>query len=253
MNHASVAISAWNLISLRPQGQHTSLRQAAAGLGARTVAVSPWRLQGYTDELTRTRLVQALHCDWQLFTSPAAVKAAGKCVPLAHMQRSVAVGAGTARALRQQGVQQKIEVPVRMDSEGVLALPLMAHLQGKRVALITAPGGRGLIAEHIVLRGGEVWRVNVYERVALRLKTATLNRLQALTGPTVLAVSSAQALQQVLPQLPDSLRARWLQQPVVVASERLAQCAKTGGFSHIHLADGPLPAQLARCAYAALL
>jgi len=252
MNHASVAISAWNLISLRPQGQHTSLRQAAAALGARTIAVSPWRLQGYTDPLTRTRLLQALNCDWQLFTSPAAVKAAGKHMPLAHMQRSVAVGEGTARALRQQGVQT-IQVPMRMDSEGVLALPLMADLQGKRVALITAPGGRGLIAEHIVLRGGEVWRVNVYERVALRLKTATLNRLQTLTGPTVLVVSSAQALQQVLPQLPDSLRACWLQQPVVVASQRLAQCAKTSGFSHIHLAQGPLPAQLARCAYAALL
>jgi len=252
MNHSSNAIPAWNLISLRPHGQHTSLRRIAGRLGARTIALSPWRLRDYADEITRTRLVQALDCDWQLFTSPAAVKAAAKLLPLAQMQRTVVVGEGTARALRQQGVHI-IQVPIRMDSEGVLALPLMADLRGKKVALITAPGGRGLIAEQIVLRGGELWRVDVYERVAVTLKTATLNRLKALTGPTVLVVSSRQALQQILPQLPDSLRARWLHQPVVVASARLAELVKSRGFSHIHLADGPLPAQLVGCAYAARL
>jgi len=225
---SSAPLPSWHLISLRPQGQHTNLRRAAARFGARTVAVSPWRLQTRTDVATRSRLLHALNCDW------------------------VAVGEGTARALRQQGVQ-KIQVPLRMDSEGVLALPLMADLQGKPIALITAPGGRGLITKHIVLRGGELWRVDVYERIALSLNTATLNRLQALVGPTVLVLTSAEALHQVLAQLPDNLRARWLQQPVVVASARLAQLAKTTGFSQIHLAAGPLPAQLAVSAYAALL
>jgi len=231
MNACSPALlPSWHLISLRPQGQHTILRRAAARFGARTVAVSPWRLQTRTDVATRSRLLHALNCDWH----------------------AVAVGEGTARALRQQGVQQ-IQVPQRMDSEGVLALPLMANLQGKQIALITAPGGRGLIAEHIVLRRGELWRVDVYERIALSLNTVTLNRLQALVGPTVLALTSAQAWHQVLAQLPDNLRIRWLQQPVVVASARLVQLAKTTGFSQIHLAAGPLPAQLAVSAYAALL
>jgi len=243
---------AWNLISLRPQGQHTCLRSVAARLGARTVAVSPWRLQTHTDPTTRSRLLQALACDWQLFTSPAAVKAAATLLSLAQIQHAVAVGEGTARALRKYGVQH-IQVPLRMDSEGVLAMPLMADLRDKQIALITAPGGRGLIAEQIVLRGGELWRVNVYERINLSLRAATLNRLQLLNGPTVLVVSSAQALQQVLTQLPDLLRRRWLQQPIVVASARLAQSAKTLGFSQIHVAPGPLPAQLARSAYAALL
>jgi len=249
---SSVPLPVWHLISLRPQGQHANLRRAAARFGARTVAVSPWRLQTRTDAPIRSRLLHALNCDWQLFTSPAAVNAAAKLLSLKQIQHAVAVGKGTARALRRQGVQQ-IQVPLRMDSEGVLALPLMADLQGKQVALITAPGGRGLIAEHICLRGGELWRVDVYERIALSLNTATLNRLQALIGPTVLALTSAQALHQVLAQLPDNLRTRWLQQPVVVASTRLAQLAKTTGFSQIHLAAGPLPAQLAVSAYAALL
>jgi len=252
MNHSSLSTPAWNLISLRPQGQHAGLRRVAARLGARTLGVSPWRLHNYTDELTGERLLQALTCDWQLFTSPVAVKAAAKLLPLAQMQRTVVVGEGTARALRKQGVQM-IQVPLRMDSEGVLALPLMADLRGKRVALITAPGGRGLIAEQIVLRGGELCRVDVYERVPLKLRTSLLNQLQALEGPTVLVLSSAQAFHQIWPQLPDALRARYLQQPIVVTSERLAQLAKTSGFSHIHLADDPLPAQLARCAYAARL
>ena len=78
-----------------------------------------------------------------------------------------------------------------------------------------------------------------------------MNRLLAAEGPLVLAVSSGEALEHVLPQLPAPLRERWRQQPVAVASERLATLARTHGFTYVHLAAGPMPHQLAAAAYAA--
>ncbi|KRG87292.1 hypothetical protein ABB34_05130 [Stenotrophomonas daejeonensis] len=246
------ATPAWHLISLRPAGQHAALRHAAARFGARTLAVSPWRLRLHDDEATRDALLQALAGDLLVFTSPAAATAAMRLVPAERWEAAtlVAVGEGTARVLRRHGAGN-VSAPARMDSEGLLALPAMAGLQGKWVALVTAPGGRGVIAAQVQARGARLQRVDVYERVPQALPAATLARLQALAGPAVLAVSSGEALERVLPQLPPTLRQRWQQQPAVVASERLRALAAAHGFAHVHVAAGPLPAQLAAAAYAA--
>ncbi len=243
----------WHLISLRPQGQHDALRCAAARQGARTVALSPWRLVLRGDDATREQLQQAAVCDRLLFTSPAAAQAAARLLPLSTLAPGsvVAVGEGTARILRRHGARQ-VQAPARMDSEGLLALPAMQDLQGLRVALVTAPGGRGMIAPQVMARGAQLLRVDVYDRVPLQLGSATLDRLQALHGSTVLAVSSGEALRSVLPQLPAELLARWQQAPVVAASARLADLARELGFTSCHVAAGPLPAQLVASAAAAI-
>lgn len=243
----------WHLISLRPQGQHDPLRRAAARFGGRTVALSPWRLRPRKDAASRAVLARALECDRIVFTSPAAVDAAARLLPLRHIPAGVAVtvGEGTARILHRHGVAD-VQAPSRMDSEGLLALPAMQQLQGKRVALVTAPGGRGLIAAQVQAMGAQLLRADVYDRLPLAVSQATLARLLALPGPTVLAVSSGEALELLLPQLPDRLLQRWRHAPLVTASERLAQLAATQGFMQTRVAAGPMPAQLAAAAHGAL-
>lgn len=243
----------WHLISLRPQGQHDALRRAAARIGARTVALSPWRLRLRNDAATRAQLAQALACDRIVFTSPAAVDAAARLLPLAQIPagQAVTVGEGTARELRRRGVAG-VQAPSRMDSEGLLALPAMRHLQGKRVALVTAPGGRGMIAAQVQAMGAQLLRTDVYDRVPLPVSAATVARLQALQGITVLALSSGEALEHLLTQLPEPLIERWRAAPVVSASARLAELARSLGFGQVHVAAGPMPAQLASAAYAVL-
>ncbi|WP_305805070.1 uroporphyrinogen-III synthase [Stenotrophomonas sp. YIM B06876] len=239
----------WHLISLRPRGGHASLRHAAARVGAGLIALSPWYLQAYDDPESRRQLTRALAADRVVFTSPAAVNAAARLAPLhaRHSAGVLAVGEGTARALRRHGVREVL-APSRMDSEGLLALPALSSLQGLSAGLVTAPGGRGLIAAQLQARGAELIRANVYERVALPLPPARLRRLQALTSPSVLAVSSGEALLLVLPQLPADLRSRWQQQPVVTAGPRLAELAAAQGFTCVRAAAGPMPAQLAAAA-----
>ncbi|MGH8054782.1 MAG: uroporphyrinogen-III synthase [Stenotrophomonas sp.] len=247
------ADTAWHLISLRPQGQHDTLRSAAARVGARTVALSPWRLALRNDPLTREQLANAARCDRLIFTSPAAADATARMLPLNTLRAGtvVAVGEGTARVLRKHGAVD-VQAPTRMDSEGLLALPCMQSLQGLRVALITAPGGRGMIAAQIVERGAELMRVDVYERIPLPVSAAIIARLQALPEPTVLAVSSGEALETVLPYLPPALLQRWQQAPVVTASARLTALVQALGFQQVSTAAGPLPAQLVDAASAAL-
>ena len=155
-------VAPWTLISLRPRGQHAPLRRAAKAAGARVIALSPWALQARGDAATRATLEAALAAERVVFSSPAAVQAAARLVNLAapHPGQWLAVGAGTAAALNRQGAQD-IAAPARMDSEGLLALPALADLHGLRAGLVTAPGGRGVIAQTLAQRGAELLRANV--------------------------------------------------------------------------------------------
>src|SRR5688572_24109224 len=123
----------WYVISLRPRGEHSALRRAAARHGGGLIALSPWRLQLRDDE---------------------AVRAAQALEPIRRRsgQSVCAVGAGTAAALRRAGIAD-VQSPARMDSEGLLALPALQDVRGRDVGLVTAPGGRGEITPALRARG----------------------------------------------------------------------------------------------------
>lgn len=247
-------VARWTLISLRPRGQHAPLRRAAKGTGATVIALSPWALQARRDAATCVDLAAALAAERVVFSSPAAVHAAARLVDLAapHPGQWLAVGAGTAAALHRQGALD-IAAPARMDSEGLLALPALADLRGLRAGLVTAPGGRGVIADTLQQRGAQLLRANVYARRPLPFAPRTLQRLRHAVAPWALAVSSGEALALLLAQLPDDLQAPLRAATVVAASERLAVQARAAGFGQVHVAAGPLPAQLVAAAHAALI
>ena len=241
----------WTLVSLRPRGQHAAMRRAARALGGQLLALSPWALLARTDAATRSALTQGLQADRVVFTSPAAAHAAARLAALAapHPGQWLAVGAGTAAALHRHGAPGVL-APDRMDSEGLLGLPELAQLQGRTATLVTAPGGRGLIAPTLEARGAQLRRVDVYKRMPLAPAPRTLQRLRQRPDPWILALSSAEALAWVMAQLPTDLLARLRASSVVAASERLATLAERDGFARIHLAQGPQPLQLAQAAHA---
>lgn len=239
----------WHLISLRPRGEHGALRAATARHGGHLVAASPWYIQRECGQSASQALLAALAAPVVIFTSPAAVNAANGLIPLRrpHTACWMSVGAGTAAMLHHYGVDQ-VHVPARMDSEGLLALPELARQLPGEVGLVTAPGGRMTLSETLTHRGARLLRADVYRRVPLTLRAATLARLSRVADRCVLAVSSGEALQVVLRQLPSELATAWRVQPVVAASERLLQLVREHGYSRVYRAPGPLPGQLAATA-----
>lgn len=235
----------WYVISLRPQGQHAALRRAAARHGARLIALSPWRIAVIEDAGARTALATASGASRVLFTSPAAVRAAEKLQPLRPRagQHWIAVGGGTAAALRRAGVDG-VEWPARMDSEGVLALPALAALEGLDVGLVTAPEGREVLAATLAARGACVLRADIYRRMPVSVPPRALDRLRDLDAPACLALTSEAALRLTLAALPGDLAQGLRVVPAVAASERLRQHALALGMQRVELAPGPLPAQL---------
>lgn len=235
----------WYVISLRPQGEHGTMRRAAAAHGARVLALSPWRLQLHDDPQAREALRNALAAPRVLFTSPVAVRAAAALMELRSLpgQHWIAVGSGTARTLRHAGVAA-VESPARMDSEGVLGLPSLQALQGMAVGLVTAPQGRDVLASTLRSRGATVVRADVYTRVPVALSSRAMQRLHSLDAPAAVALSSGAALQQLLSCAPAEVLNRLHAMPVVAVSTRLQQLAREVGFTDVTVADGPMPRQI---------
>lgn len=235
----------WYVISLRPQGGHAALRRAAVTQGGGLIALSPWRIELRGDAKTAEDLRAALLATRVIFTSPQAVDAALALQTLVPTQGQywIAVGSGTAAALRTAGIQS-VTSPSRMDSEGLLALPVLGTVDGLRVGLVTAPGGRDFLLPALLQRGADVRRADVYARVPVSLSGAALRRIRALDAPAALALSSGGALRQLCADAPADVLDRLRRWPVVAASARLQQCAQEAGFTDVQVADGPLPEQM---------
>ncbi|RZA20651.1 MAG: uroporphyrinogen-III synthase [Lysobacteraceae bacterium] len=241
----------WCVLSLRPRGQHAGLRAAATRRGARTVALSPFATEARSDEATRASLQQSLRADIVLYTSPnaVAVAAAAQSLQPKRGQTVLAVGSGTRRALHRLGIDAR--APSRMDSEGLLAMPQLADVAGHRIGLITGLGGRNMLAPALRKRGAEVLRVDVYARMSLLLTPGAAAKLRdALAAPScvLLPLSSDEALQRLLAQLPAALRQPFARIAVVAASARLAEVARAAGFRRIAMASDARPASLLRAA-----
>jgi uroporphyrinogen-III synthase len=172
--------------------------------------------------------------DLLLFTSPAAVRFAAALAPLRTRATLLAVGQGTAMALRRHGLAA--QAPRRQDSEGLLALPALREVRGRRVALIGAPGGRGLLQQRLVEGGAQLREVWVYRRTAPRLDRRHVAAVLQLPASACVLLSSGQALAHLHARLPADAWKRLCAASAVVSSERLAAAAREAGFRHLRLA-----------------
>jgi uroporphyrinogen-III synthase len=147
----------------------------------------------------------------------------------------LAVGQGTARALRRHGFND-VRAPRRQDSEGLLALAELRELDGRTVALIGAPGGRGMLRMTLAERGAILREVHVYRRVPARLDRRHVDAVRRLSASASLLLSSAESWQNLAAALPADALSRLCATTAVVSSERLAGMAAAAGFMRIRQA-----------------
>jgi uroporphyrinogen-III synthase len=186
----------------------------------------------------RRALKTALDCHVAIFTSPAAVRFARRLAPLRSRAAVLAPGAGTRRALRRAGLGEA-QAPSREDSEGILGLDVLQDVDGRRIGIVGAAGGRGLLADELTRRGAEVMHAHVYRRLPARLDHRHRDALQQSgpRPPLYVLLSSAEALANILAALPGDARRALLAGTVVVSSTRLVESARDGGFARVLRAE----------------
>lgn len=138
--------------------------------------------------------------------------------------RAFAVGARTASVLADAGVPAA--TPAEPTSEGLLALPEFAALDGHRVLLVRGVGGRELLEQTLTERGAAVARFDCYRRAPVRRLDPRVLGCQAIIA------ASGEGLHQVA--------ALWLEAggaadvPVLVPSARVAGLGVEVGLSSLH-------------------
>ncbi|HZX70791.1 MAG TPA: uroporphyrinogen-III synthase [Rhodanobacter sp.] len=228
------------LVITRPVGTADALARRVRALGGTPVLLPGLALRGPDDPAaTRAALRDGLAAELVIFTSPAAVRHAAQLMPLPAMAVVLAVGQGTARALRRRGVPEPL-VPGQQDSEGLLEHPLLQDLRHRHVALVGAPGGRGILRRQLAARGARLHEVHVYRRVPPRLDRRHVEAVLGLPRSARVLLSSNEALQNLWRLLPAPALARLRAAIAVVSSERLAVAAGEAGFRRIELACSAL-------------
>lgn len=147
-----------------------------------------------------------------------------------------AVGQASADAFAELGIQA--QSPADPRSEGLLLLPALQGVAGKRVLILRGNDGRDLIASTLASRGSLVHYCATYERHYPELDGDALTRHWQGAGLDSLLITSGELLQRLLalvpgPQLP------WLyDRLLVVPSPRVAELAEGAGFTRIVIAQG---------------
>lgn len=236
------ALHGATIVVTRPVGTGASLARAVRDAGGDALLVPGLRLRARAG--VRVRVV-ASACDLWVFTSPAAARFAFEAGlrPARRRVVVIGVGEGTRAELARLGLPA-LAPSGRGDSEALLALPALADVRDRRIALFGAAGGRDVIAPSLRARGAVVEAVHVYERVAPRLTRRHFDAIAGAPEPLVTLLSSGEALANLVAKLPPPALQRLRSAHVVASSERVAGLAHARGFGDISVAESALPRDL---------
>ena len=142
-----------------------------------------------------------------------------------------APGPGTAEALAAAGVDD-VRVPsASLDSEGLLALPELAHPAGKRAVIFRGAGGRELLGDTLAARGAIVEYVSCYRRALPSGGARGLLDALGRRRRSVLTITSSEGLDNLWAMLGREDRARLAALPLFAPHPRIAAHARTLGFT----------------------
>ncbi|WP_430392346.1 uroporphyrinogen-III synthase [Dyella sp. 20L07] len=232
------------VVITRPAGTGSALARQVRLRGGVPLLLPGLALRGIDGAAQVEALKAALADDVLVFISPAAVRFAARLAPLHTHACVMAVGQGTARALRRQGVSTPLAPHERQDSEGLLDHPALADLRGKRVALIGAAGGRGVLREELTARSASLRELHVYRRTVPRWQRRQLDAVQDLPQDARVLLSSAEALGNLRDGLPAAVFDALRKAVAVASSERLAGAAREAGFTRVVIAHSAVGSDL---------
>jgi Uroporphyrinogen-III synthase len=226
------------IVVTRPAAQATRLVQLLEAAGARVILFPVIEIRTVADAAAaRARLDRLASYDVLVFVSANAVehgfvlRTHGASWPAGLSV--VAVGAGTALALRAHGVSRVLLPRERYDSEGMLALPELTDVAGKKVLIVRGVGGREFLGQTLAARGAQVDYAECYERAR-----------PAATGEPLIAAWEHRAVHAVTMTSSEGLHNLWTMlgergqtylraTPLFVTHERIAAAARALGLDDV--------------------
>jgi uroporphyrinogen-III synthase len=138
--------------------------------------------------------------------------------------------------LRAVGVPDVTIPQTTYDSEGLLALPALASLTGKRIAIFKGEGGRDHLADALRARGAQVECVDCYRRIRPESGADGLAEALLQGRAHALTITSSEGLDNLRALLDGEAVQRLRALPTFVPHPRIEENARAHGF-HAVLTD----------------
>ena len=231
-------LSGLKIVITRPREQAAPLARRIEQAGGHPVLFPLLEISPTADEQALRGAVSHLaEFDLAVFISPNAVRYGMQAIlaagPLPPQLKIATVGQGSARALRELGVEQIIAPQDRFDSEALLALPELQQIQGWRVAIFRGDGGRELLADTLKVRGASIEYIECYRRSRPQQDIAGLDRTA-----DAITVTSSEALGYLWEMLDEAGRRHFSTIPLFVPHQRIAETARQLGWRDVVLVAG---------------
>lgn len=229
------ALAGVGVIVTRPARQAAGIARALAALGATPIVFPAIAILPPADRTELERAHAALaQFDIAIFVSANAVEY-GVPAPDAWPATiaTFAPGPGTAGALAAAGVVGARMPATTFDSEGLLALPELSAVAGRKVLIFRGEGGRGHLGATLERRGAAVTYVECYRRAAPQMGAAGLREVLREGRAQALTLTSSEGLDNLCALL-DAEDLRLLQRlPAFAPHPRIAAHARASGFTGV--------------------
>lgn len=243
------ALNGAGVLITRPARQAAGLAREIAALGGRPLVFSAIVIMPPSDEAALRDVQQNLaHYDIAVFVSPNAVEygVGDPAVWPPHLL-PLAPGPGTAAALAAVGITNARVPATTMDSEGLLALPELVDVAGRRIVIFRGDGGRELLRTELEARGAHVFQIECYRRARPVAGASGLIGAWRDKHIDAVTLTSSEGLDNLWAIFDDEGRAYLAGTPAFVPHPAIAEHAKALGLRSVIItppADAGLLASL---------
>lgn len=232
-------IEGQRVLNTRPKEQANSMNHSIKAAKGHPIAIPMLNVEPLATSTWLNSLPPLSTCNLAIFTSHHAVTHFMN--GLTEQQQSwpasivvIAIGEATRQTLIQRHIHVH-HLPTQADSEHLLELPSLQHVQHKLILLIKGEGGRTLIPDTLQARKAQLSIINVYRRTLPIENQAALIQLWKTDGIDSIVFTSEEAMQNIFLLLPQQAH-QWIQsKPCFVLSKRLAEAATDLGIKTIRI------------------
>jgi uroporphyrinogen-III synthase len=218
------------VIVTRPARQAAGLVSQLAALGATPIVFPAIVILPPRDDAPLARVHAALASyDAAVFVSANAAEYGAPGRWPRHVA-AYATGPGTAGALYAVGVPEATIPEGSYDSEGLLALPSLADVRGKRIVIFRGERGRDHLADTLRARGAQVDCVECYRRAAPESGAGGLEEALLEGRAHALTITSSEGLDNLCAVLGGRALGVLRAIPAFVPHPRIEAHARTLGF-----------------------
>ena len=223
------------IVITRPARQAAGLAREIAALGGRPLIFPAIVILPPADtEALRAVQTELARYDIAIFVSANAVEyGIGDQAAWPRRLSTLAPGPGTAAALTALGIEG-VRIPTTtMDSEGLLALPELHDVAGKRVVIFRGESGRELLRSELEARGASVVQIACYRRAKPQSGAGGLIEAWREKRIDAVTLSSTEGLDNLWEILGNEGRGFLAAAPVFVPHPRIAERATALGLRQL--------------------